>query len=437
MPGAPHADAALQVRETGAFPGYTLLVPQTSTETHLLDLDGKAVHTWRSEYLPGLSAAVREDGLLLRAGRFVPSPANFASAPGGAGGVIELLDWDSTVVASFQYASDQYLQHHDVVSLPNGNVLMLAWEYKTTEEAIAMGRDPATLPDGHVYPDSVIEVDLDSGKIVWEWRVWDHLVQELDPTKPNYGSVAKHPRRIDLNVASNGGQASWNHLNGIDYDRERDHVIVSSREFNEIWVIDHGITTEQAKGKRGDLLARFGNPMAYGKGDAGDRTLFFQHDARVVPKGTAGAGNYLAFSNGDAEHRPYSTVEEIIPVRKGGKFVARDGVFRARTKRVYPTARTSSEQFFASFISGSQRLPNGNTLITDGPVGRVLEVTAAGTKVWEYVNDYFPPLPVVWVGSFEIRPERLFFADRYAEKYPGFRGKPLTDPTADTGEYQY
>ncbi len=437
---SPALRAEVRSRETGAFPGYTLIVPQTTTETHLIDLDGRIAQTWRSSYLPGLSASVRSDGLLLRAGRVDPSPSNFASAPGGAGGVIELLDWDSILVATFQYASDRYLQHHDAVGLPNGNVLMLAWDYKTVEEAVAMGRDPTLLRDGRLYPDSVIEVDVTAGTIVWEWHVWDHLVQHFDPTKPNYGTAADYPGRIDLNWVTNGGQASWNHLNSIDYDARRDEIIVSSREFSEIWVIDHATTTKQARGRRGDLVARYGNPAAHGSGTATDRTLFFQHNARVIPRGTPGAGNYLVFSNGGVEERPQSTVEEITPTR--GTRLSRsdgrgsDGVV-GRVKRVFPRPRSSTEPFFASFVSGVQRLPNGNLLITDGPIGRVFEVTALGTKVWQYQNDHYQPGPTFTVGAFEIRPERLFRAERYGQRFPGLRGHQLSNPAPTSDGYRY
>ena len=42
--------------------------------------------------------------------------------------------------------------------------------------------------------------------------------------------------------------------------------------------------------------------------------------------------------------------------------------------------------FFSPFISSSQRLPNGNTLINEGPAGYFFEVTTDGDKVWEYIN---------------------------------------------------
>jgi hypothetical protein len=49
-------------------------------------------------------------------------------------------------------------------------------------------------------------------------------------------------------------------------------------------------------------------------------------------------------------------------------------------------AYTAGADFFSTNISGAQRLPNGNTLITEGAPGRVFEVNAEGKIVWEYIN---------------------------------------------------
>jgi hypothetical protein len=431
------AAANVEIRETGAFAGYTLLVPQTTTDTHLLDLEGRVVHTWRSGSLPGLSAGLRDDGLLMRVGRVTPVPGSFAGAPGGQGGLVEVVDWDSTVVASFEYASDRFLQHHDAVTLPSGNVMFLAWQFKTAEEAIAMGRDPALVADGHLFPDSVIEVDVETGRIVWEWHVWDHLVQDFDRAMRNFGDPAGQPGKIDLNWVHDDGAASWNHLNGIAYDAERDHVVVSSRHFSELWVIDHRTSTKEARGKKGDLIGRFGNPEAYRMGTAEDRTLFFQHDPDVIAPGLRGAGRFLVFNNGDSEGRAYSTVDEIVPARKGRRFAMKDGVYRSKMERVVPHATAASQPFFAGFISGAQRLPNGNTLVTDGPIGRVFEVTRAGTRVWEYTNDHFTAGPTIVFQGFEIRPERLFKVDRFPASHPAFKDRKLPPAAPRKGEYSY
>ncbi len=152
---------------------------------------------------------------------------------------------------------------------------MVAWEYKSAEEAIAAGRDPRLLTQGALWPDTLIEVEpVGSGgaKIVWEWRAWDHLIQDFDPSRDTFGDVAGNPQLIDLNFARDGA-ADWMHLNGIDYHPELDQIVVGSPFLNEIWIIDHSTTTAEAaghtggrSGRGGDLLYRHGNPQAYRAG---------------------------------------------------------------------------------------------------------------------------------------------------------------------------
>mgnify|MGYP000794345555 CR=1 FL=1 len=50
---------------------------------------------------------------------------------------------------------------------------------------------------------------------------------------------------------------------------------------------------------------------------------------------------------------------------------------------------TDASKFYSSYISSAQRLPNGNTLITEGSDGHLLEVTPDHEIVWEFVNPYF------------------------------------------------
>ncbi len=45
--------------------------------------------------------------------------------------------------------------------------------------------------------------------------------------------------------------------------------------------------------------------------------------------------------------------------------------------------------FFSPRMGNAQRLPNGNTLITESSFGRFFEVTREGEVVWEYVNPFF------------------------------------------------
>jgi hypothetical protein len=50
---------------------------------------------------------------------------------------------------------------------------------------------------------------------------------------------------------------------------------------------------------------------------------------------------------------------------------------------------TDASKFYSSYISSAQRLPNGNTLITEGSDGRLIEVTPEHEIVWEYINPHY------------------------------------------------
>ncbi|MGH9014694.1 MAG: hypothetical protein ACRDZ1_12250, partial [Acidimicrobiia bacterium] len=124
----------------GMFDGYTLVAPSESKTTYLVDLDGEVVHEWQSEFTPGLQVELLENGRLLRTGK-TRRETPFSKGKGW-GGVVELLDWRGTPTWRYRYASSDFLQHHDVEALPNGNVLLLAWELVDEDTAIAAGRDP-------------------------------------------------------------------------------------------------------------------------------------------------------------------------------------------------------------------------------------------------------------------------------------------------------
>jgi Arylsulfotransferase (ASST) len=424
-PGWPRG---LITNKSGALDGYTLYSPLTQEATYLVDMDGEVVHQWAHDTQPGLYQYLEEDGSLLRTGR-IRRDTRFRNAQGW-GGVVEQLGWNGEPVWRFEYATDEHLQHHDIERLPNGNVLILAWEHRSRDEAIAAGRDPELLPQGEVWPDTVVEYDPASGQIVWEWSVWDHLIQDYDDSKANFGDVAARPEKVDLNYSpaqalQTPGEADWNHANSVAYNAERDQIVISLRSFSEIWIIDHGITTEEARGPAGDLLFRFGNPAAYRQGDDDDQQLFAQHDAEWIPDGSPGAGRILVFNNGLTDLRPYSSVDEVIPAIDGDQYVKEEGVFVAESDRVYP--RRKGDRVFAAIISGSQRLSNGNTLVAYGTHGLILEVTPKGRVVWEYEVPFFTVRPQTPMGNldFVIKPWRTFRAERYPASYPAFEGRGL------------
>ncbi len=318
---------------------------------------------------------------------------------GGAGGGVERRNWNGDLLWEFEYASGGVLSHHDIEVLPNGNILMIAWEDKTKAQAIAEGRNPSYLSGPIFRPDHVIEVEpsgTNTGTIVWEWHLWDHLIQDYDPSAPNYGVVADHPELLDLNyppVPAN--QGDWAHVNSIAYHPIFDQIILSSHNHDEIWVIDHSTTTAEAaghsggsSGKGGDLLYRWGNPAAYGAGAHSDQKLFGQHDAQWIASSLPGAGNILIYNNGNG--RPagkYSTIEEIEPpVDASGNYSLTAGSAYGPGTTTWNYTASPPLSFYSGHISGAQRQANGNTLICEGSEGRLFEVDSAGTTAWEYVN---------------------------------------------------
>lgn len=375
----------------------TLFAPLGSTSTYLITNDGTVVNEWESSYRPGNSVYLLNDKSLLRTGSVSPQVNPVFSGTGGSGGVIEHLDWDGSKLWEFRYSSEDYLQHHDIEYLPNGNILLIAWDRKTESEAIAAGRNPSLLSDGELWPDKIIEIHpygSSGASIVWEWRVWDHLIQDYDMSRENYGVVSDHPEKIDLNFVQGRESADWNHVNAVDYNAELDQILITVHNFSEIWIINHNVTTAEAAGSAGDLLYRWGNPQAYGRGDAADQQLFVPHDGEWIPSGCPGESDILVFNNG--QNRPdgnYSSVEQISPPLSGYTYTitANDSYGPSTPNWTY--SATPQTDFYAMNISGAQRLPDGNTLICDGPAGTFFEVTPAGEKVWEYVNPYISSGP--------------------------------------------
>ena len=431
----------LFLNTTAAAPGYTLFAPMSYNVTYLIDNNGELVQSWSSEYRPGLSVYILENGDLLRT-RIIQGQL---FQTGGHGGGVEIIDWDGNLVWEFDYFSDQYWQHHDIESLPNGNVLLIAWEHKADASAIANGRNPNMLAGSQqpfgFWPDHIIEVNPESNSIAWEWHVWDHLIQDYDSSKVNYGVVSDHPELVNLNYPSGPNtNGDWLHINAVDYNAELDQIILSVHHFGEIWIIDHSTTTIEAashtggnSGKGGDLLYRWGNPQAYIGGNSNERIFFGQHDARWIEDGS----QIMVFNNGSG--RPggsYSSIDVITqPIGEDNLYVLdSNGIYGPDTLSWQYTA-TPLGDLFAANISGAHRLENGNTLICDGPRGHYFEVDSAGSLVWDYVN------PVVNTGPLyqgqEIPTQgsaqnstlnRTFRVHRYPTDYLGFAGHNL-EPT--------
>ena len=439
------------ISDPRALKGYTTLSTMNTKNVYLLDNEGRVVHTWKTDLNSHHSAYLLPNGHLLRPGDLGGREKSFGGGPAPLGRIQE-LDWSGELVWDYTFFNDKQLPHHDIHKMPNGNVLMIVWEKKTSDEAIAAGRKKE-LVSKYLLPDSILEVKptgKTTGDIVWEWHLWDHLIQDHDSSKANFGVVADHPELVDINYMSEpppppsdaskkdaakkdepkdvpkdapkkdaakskadldklksigytGSAASqaqkinpdWTHFNSVDYNADLDQIIISTPEFSEIWIIDHGTTKEEAaghtggrRGKGGDLLFRWGNPANYKTGAPADKKLFYQHNAQWIPKGLPGEGHILLFNNGQKRPgTPYSSVDELIlPLDDKGLYTLEKGKAYGPAEPVWSYTAPTKPKFFSSFISGTHRLPNGNTMICSGANGTVFEVTVDKDVVWKYIN---------------------------------------------------
>lgn len=471
-----------------AAPGYVLFNPANSTETFLIDRKGRVVHRWKGELSTLTSSYLLNNGHLVRLERDDDFPT---FAAGGAAGRIREYDWDGNLIWDYEMANEKELLHHDIEIMPNGNVLAIAYEVKSAREAIAAGMDPGHVSKAGIWPDKIIEIKPTKpfgGEIVWEWHMWDHLVQEFDPSGPNYGSVAGNPRRFDLNTRITHdfpplsqeqvdeiirmGMFTTNftadnifseitHGNAVSYNAERDQIAISFKYFNEIYIIDHSTTTQEAKGSTGgrwghggDLLYRWGNPQNYGRGTEEDHVLFNQHDVKFIPEGYPGAGNLLVFNNdipGPDNKYPnliaamlaarspdpeiaisdianYSAVYEIeLPLEEDGSYTLPENEAFGPLTPVWSYMAPDKYSLYSSVMSGAYRMKNGNTLVLTSFNGRMIEITPEKELVWEYWNPY----------NFEYRlpdgtaanpgniPFQVFRATHLEPDHPALRGKTL------------
>jgi hypothetical protein len=425
--------------EEESLQGYTFFSPFSGTKAYMIDNCGYLVNTWDRGTKPGLSAYFLDNGLLFRTYKSGPvGPYTSASNAGG----LELVDWNNNTIWSYEIDTPTELTHHDAVYLPNGNILVLSWELVYEAELIELGRDPNEIaPEGYMWSERILELEpvgTNEANIVWEWRIKDHYIQDFDPTKLNYGVVAEHPELFDINLpelnsSNSNSSRDWNHFNAIDYNSELDQILISVRNSDEIWILDHSTTTQEAAshegglyGKGGDILYRWGNASAYDRADVNDQKLFGQHGVNWIDDGLEDAGKIMIYNNGNG--RPgtdYSTAEILTPVQDpdgGYPLPTTDPFGPTNSDIVYGDG--GGEFFFSPYLSNAQRLPNGNTLINAGSNGSHFEITPDRTIVWEYLV----PLYGDQAYSQGDTPSNngTFRAYRFAPEFSGFEGIDLT-----------
>lgn len=357
---------------------YVLAVKNGGTESFLLDKTGEKIYQWDFDTPLGNDLELLPNGKLLGMFKVADSDIPF----GGFGGIVKILNIDGSTDWEFNYASPNYIAHHDVEMLPNGNVLFLVWD--RVEAALAQEAGINTEVD--IFPEVLLEVNPTTDEIVWEWHSFDHMIQDENQTIPTYGVINENPQLIDFNfhLASSGDIM---HANGIDYDSLHDVIYISINGYSEVWVIDHSTTSIEAKtntggnyNKGGNLLYRFGNPEAYNN-TAGERLFYNNHFPNILENGVPGDGNILIFVNGNNVQQ--SSVYELkMPTNF-------NLIPNVNNEPEIIWSFTDSELYFG-LISGAVRLNNGNTLICEGDYG-FWEITPSKEIAWKYNGEEDKP----------------------------------------------
>lgn len=412
---------------TNVFDGYTLIYPHNQPNAYLLNFCGEVVHQWTGEAdsRPGNTAYLMPTGDLLMTRR----PASIAGNPiwaGGGGATIERRTWDNEVIWSYTQNDDSARFHHDIAPMPNGNVLAICWEAIDSTAALAAGADPETLTGMGLWSEKIVELAPDgmgSAQVVWEWRLWDHLVQDVDPAAANFGVVAENPHKVDLNYPTPGNvPADFVHMNSIDYNPLNDHILVSAPEYDEVWVIDHSPFSN------GDLKWRWGNPEAYGVADSTQHHLHYQHDANWVDEpyqmGSPFLGKISIFNNrvpGEEGERSALTVVAPPYDEYENAYLIQDGVF-APAVPDWNWQAADPLSFSSGGLSSFQPLAGPRFLVCEGRAGRISEITLAGDTVWQYVTPLQGGVPVAQGTELLPAANMTFRATRYPAVLPIFDG---------------
>ena len=427
----------LSYDKEAAYNGYNLVYPHNQPHVYLLDNCGEIVHTWTDDeqWRPGNIAYLTENGKLVKAKRHKNVTQDHIWF-GGGGATVEIRDWENNLEWTYTVNDSLQRLHHDIEPMPNGNILMTVWNKLNQQQLFDLGRDTIQFKDKALLSESIIEVNPATNEIVWKWDLKNHFIQDRDSTRANYGKLADHPGKVNINYPTNTIQNSWFHMNAISYNEELDQIIVSVPTYNEIWIIDHTTTTVQAAGNTGglsgtggQLMYRWGNPAVYGKGDATAQTLFFQHDVhwvqRFISTTNPDYGKLAVFNNQVGTN--FSTGEFFSPPwdMYEWKYTKTNGIWGpvASEKTIkHPTPT----QMFSSGLSSIQLLPNNNILFLVGRTGYAFELTKDNRMVWEYIVPLKNGNSVAQGSALAPNDNTTFRMKRYPADFAGFIGKDLS-----------
>ncbi len=386
-----------------AWSGYTLL-QSSDNGAVLIDMNGNVVRYWKD--FQGFPNKMLPGGYIMGSLGARKNDYGYQDQSD-----VTQIDWDGNVVWTFnkkEYVEDSETekywlarQHHDYQREGNPvGYYVPGMEARTDSGStyILCHEDVYNkrISDKRLLDDCIIEVDWE-GNIVWKWNVNEHF-KELDFDEMQKTVLFRNP-----NYHSNGGgQCDWMHINSMSllgpnkwYDAgdERfhpDNIIWDARESNITAIISK---------KTGKIVWQMGPDFTKTKELRRIGQIIGQHHAHMIPRGLPEEGNILIFDNGGwagygapsrtskdgtkTDIRDYSRIVEINPVTlelvwefKGISF---------QNGQIPPC---SNVQFYSQLISSAQRLPNGNTLITEGCSARLLEVTKEKEVVWEYIAPF-------------------------------------------------
>ena len=412
----------------------------------LIDMNGHVVNYWKG--LQGFPNKLLPDGSVI--GSLGERNADF-----GWQDQTDLVqvDWDGNVQWKFdhvEYIEDpgyepQWMarQHHDyeIEGNPVG-YFVPGMEPNMNGKKLILCHNTVNNPaiSGHTLcDDMLIEIDKDNN-IIWRWNLNEHF-RELGFSEEAKNTICAHPSLtrsggdwMHVNCASWLGPNKWFDAGDERFDPE--NIILDGRNTNILAIISK---------KTGKIVWKLGpdytTPEARHIGQ-----IIGQHHTHMIPRGLPGEGNILVFDNGGwagyGAPNPGSKDGTSNALRDYSRVIE----FDPTTLRIVWECRPASlgyaqpfiaDHFYSPYISSAQRLPNGNTLITEGSDGRLLEVTPDFEVVWEYISPYFGKMniptnmvyrsyryPYEWAPQAE-KPEETAIApiDNTEWRLPGAAGK--------------
>lgn len=392
------------------WPGYTVFGTEDVDEgTVLINMNGDVVHQWKDICQAEHPPKLLKGGYL--AGTKRPAPEKKGRVWDDEFSTdLVVVDWDGKVVRNIPKAG----MHHDYqfegngpgyhapgtpVDKFDGKILILSHKFVKNDK----------ISDKELYDDYIVEVDK-NGKIIWEWLASDHF-DEMNFDEEAKKTMRKYPTYSMTRTPGKKG-GDWIHVNSASYlgenhwwdeDKEKykmfrpGNVIISNRQTNTSCIIDKEtgkIVWQIGPHYYKDTIWEF-NGKKYKKAYKRLKQIIGQHHTHMIPKGLPGAGNIMIYDNGgyggygprnpgahlgwsDAR-RDYSRVVEIDPRTLKIRWQHSAKELKMRNKY----------QFYSDYVSSAQRLPNGNTLITNGAIGQLQEVTKDHEIVWEYISPYY------------------------------------------------